>query len=221
MIVAITDKSFAGESGSRSAAILAGACAAGMAATWALAELVPAIRFKDAVVLSDAGRFDGPTAQSLAQALLSLLAPQLYVVWASALVLVALCRGRRGLALALVLVLALAPLSAELLKPLLAHPHDWVGARHLDAASWPSGHTTAATVLSLCAVLVAPAGLRRVVAVAAGAFAVAVGAALVLLARHMPSDVVGGYLLATLWVAAAVAALRWVGRGTPAPSVLN
>jgi membrane-associated phospholipid phosphatase len=36
----------------------------------------------------------------------------------------------------------------------------------------------------------------------------AVGCALLILAWHMPSDVLGGYLLATLWAALAVAALR-------------
>lgn len=192
----------------RSALLLAGACLAGMALTWTLAELVPAMRFKDAVVLYDAGRLDRPTVEALAQALLSLFWPPLLVFSGALLVLLSLRRGERGQALAVVLVLVLAPLSAELLKPLLAHPHDWVGPRHLDAASWPSGHTTVATVLALCAVLVAPRRLRPSVAVVAAAFALAVGAALVLLARHMPSDVVGGYLLATAWVACAVAILR-------------
>ncbi len=46
---------------------------------------------------------------------------------------VALTRGRPRLALAVALVLSLAPLTAEMLKPLLAHPHacvggGWVGA---------------------------------------------------------------------------------------------
>jgi membrane-associated phospholipid phosphatase len=38
--------------------------------------------------------------------------------------------------------------------------------------------------------------------------AAAVGCALLILAWHMPSDVLGGYLLATLWAALAVAMLR-------------
>jgi len=38
--------------------------------------------------------------------------------------------------------------------------------------------------------------------------AFAVGVALLVLAWHMPSDVVGGYLLATLWAALAFASLR-------------
>lgn len=186
-----------------------------MALTWVLAELVPAIRFKDAVLLYDAGRLDRPSVEALARALLALLYPPLFVLWGASLVLLAVRRGRRSVALAIALVLVLAPLSAELLKPLLAHQHDWLGPRHLEAASWPSGHTTAATTLALCAVLAAPARLRPAVAVAGGVFALAMGAALVLLARHMPSDVLGGYLLATLWVSCAVAVLRLMARPRP------
>jgi membrane-associated phospholipid phosphatase len=187
---------------------LACACLLGMALTWTLAELVPAVRFKDAVAFYDASRLDRPAIETLGKGLISLLDPPLFVVWAALLLFVAWRRGRRRLALVLALVLALAPLSAELLKPLLAHQHDWVGGRHLGPASWPSGHTTAATVLALCAVLVAPTRHRPLAAMAGGAFALAMGATLVLLARHMPSDVLGGYLLATLWVALALAVLR-------------
>src|SRR5437899_12818102 len=101
----------------------------------------------------------------------------------------------------------LAPLSAELLKPLLAHPHDQIGPTHITNASWPSGHATAALALAWCALLVAPPASRRLVAALGAAFAVAVGVALLVLAWHMPSDVVGGYLLATLWAALAFAVL--------------
>ena len=46
-------------------------------------------------------------------------------------------------------------------------------------------------------------------------FAVAVGCALLILAWHMPSDVLGGYLVAALWTALAVAALRAADRRWP------
>ena len=64
--------------------------------------------------------------------------------------------------------------------------------------------------------LVAPRRARPVVAVLAGAFALAVGAALLIRAWHMPSDVLGGYLLALLWTALAVAGVRWSERRWPA-----
>ena len=67
----------------------------------------------------------------------------------------------------------------------------------------------------LCAVLVAPARLRPLVASIGALYAVAVGFALLILAWHMPSDVLGGYLMATLWAALAVAALRAAERRWP------
>ena len=100
-----------------------------------------------------------------------------------------------------------------MLKPLLAHPHAHVRLHMTSiAASWPSGHATAAMALVLCAVLVAPSRLRPTVAALGGVFAVAVGCSLLILAWHMPSDVLGGYLLASLWMALAVAGLRAADR---------
>jgi hypothetical protein len=64
--------------------------------------------------------------------------------------------------------------------------------------------------LALCAVLVAPPALRLVVAVCGGAFAAAVGYAVLVLAWHFPSDVLGGFLMAGGWTALAVAFLRIV-----------
>ena len=61
--------------------------------------------------------------------------------------------------------------------------------------------------LVLCAVLVAPRRLRPTVAALGTVFAVGVGFSLLLLAWHLPSDVFGGYLVAALWAALAVAAV--------------
>jgi membrane-associated phospholipid phosphatase len=189
-----------------------------------LAELVPVTHFKDAVTLYDirhVGRLNRPLVEAPANFLLDVLYAPFFAVWGAILVLLALRGRRRALALAFVVVLPLAPLSAELLKPLLAHSHDQLGAaRYIAAASWPSGHSSAAAVLAWCAVLVAPPARRRTVALLAVLFALAVGVALLVLAWHMPSDVLGGYLLATLWVAGAVAVLcgreARRGRGQPA-----
>ncbi len=108
--------------------------------------------------------------------------------------------------------MGLAPLTTETLKPLLAHPHAQIAYTYIDPASWPSGHATAAAALVLCAVLVAPMWLRPAVAALGGVFAVAVGCSLLILAWHMPSDVLGGYLVASLWMALAVAGLRAADR---------
>jgi membrane-associated phospholipid phosphatase len=57
--------------------------------------------------------------------------------------------------------------------------------------------------------------MRPVVAIVGAAFAIAVGCALLILAAHMPSDVLGGYLVAILWTALAVAGLRAAERRWP------
>jgi membrane-associated phospholipid phosphatase len=139
---------------------------------------------------------------------LHLLEPLRFILWGFAIVCFALARGRPRLALAVAVVLTCAPLTADILKPLLAYPHVRVDHVRVGSASWPSGHATAALTLVLCALMVVPARWRRPLAWVGGAYVVAVGLALLILAWHMPSDVLGGYLLATLWAALAVAALR-------------
>jgi membrane-associated phospholipid phosphatase len=192
----------------RLALFVAGLCAVGLALTWVLAELVPVTHVKDAVALYDFTRLNRPLVEVPANALLDLLYPPFYAAWGIVLVVVALRRRLPWVALAVVVVMPLAPLSAELLKPLLAHSHDQIGPTHITNASWPSGHATAALALAWCALLVAPPASRRLVATLGAAFSAAVGVALLVLAWHMPSDVVGGYLLATLWAALAFAVLR-------------
>jgi membrane-associated phospholipid phosphatase len=187
---------------------VAGLCVLALALTWVVAALVPATHVKDAVALYDFTLLGGPHLDDLANALLHLLEPALYILWGLLLIAVALWRRRPQVALAVGLVMGLAPLTAETLKPLLAHPHARVGWSEVTAASWPSGHASAATALVMCAVLVAPRALRPTVAVLGAIFAAAVGFSLVLLAWHLPSDVLGGYLVGTLWMALAVAGLR-------------
>jgi membrane-associated phospholipid phosphatase len=196
----------------RLALLVAGLCAVGLALTWILAELVPITHVKDAVALYDFTRVNRPLVEAPANALLDLLYPPFYAAWGIVLVTIALRHRLLWVALAVAIVLPLAPLTAELLKPLLAHHHDQLGPKYIANASWPSGHATAATTLMWCALLVVPPAQRRVVAGLGVAFVLAVGGALLVLAWHMPSDVVGGYLLATFWAALAFAVLRGSGR---------
>jgi membrane-associated phospholipid phosphatase len=193
---------------------VAGLCLVGLTLTWVMAELVPATHVRDAVALHDFTLLSyRPRVDELANYLLHLLDPLLYTLWALTLVAIAFARGRARVALAVAVVLPLAPLTAEVLKPLLAHSHDQIGWDWVGAASWPSGHATAAATLALCAMLVAPQRLRPAVAAFGALFAVAVGCSLLILAWHMPSDVIGGYLVAALWTSLAVAGLRlWDAR---------
>jgi membrane-associated phospholipid phosphatase len=193
-------------------------CVFALAATWCAAALVPSVHTRDAYALFDFTQLQRRADVAFAaEALLDLLNPVTATLWACLLVAVALRRGLPRVALAVALVMGLAPLSADILKPLLAHSHAVVAEIHVNAASWPSGHATAALTLALCAVLVAPARLRPAVLSAGLLFAAAIGVALVILAWHMPSDVFGGYLLASLWMSLAVAALRASERRWPLP----
>ena len=204
-----------GRSGPGGALLLSGLCLTGLALIWVVAELLPAAQARDAVALRDFTLLSGPHVNALADLLLRLLDPLLFTVWALALVVLALARRRPRVALAVALVMGLAPLASEALKPLLAHPHIPAGSIYVAAASWPSGHATAAAALVLCALLVAPARLRPAVGALGAAFAAAVGCALLIRAWHMPSDVAGGYLMAALWMSLAVAGLRAAERRWP------
>ena len=196
---------------------VAALCLLGLVAVWLVAELVPAARVRDAALLRHFTDLSGPHVDPLALRLIRLLDPLLMTFWGLALVMFAIARrhGREALAVAIVFVAA--PLCADVLKPLLAHSHDSAGAVRIGDASWPSGHATAAMTVVLCAALVAPRRLRAGIAIFGGAFALAVGCALLIRAWHMPSDVIGGYLLAGLWMAFAVACLRASERGWPRP----
>jgi membrane-associated phospholipid phosphatase len=197
---------------------LAGVIVIALAAIWLVAELVPAVHLKDAVALYEITSLSRPRLDSVANFMLRLLDPAVFVLWGVALVAVAIARERPRLALLVVVVLVFAPLSAHTLKPLLAHDHAQIGYVHIGAASWPSGHSTAAAALALCALLVSPARLRPLVAALGLLFVLAIGFSLLMLGWHMPSDVLGGYLVAALWTALGVAALRAYERRYPRPA---
>lgn len=198
--------------------LLAAACVLGMALTWVLAALVPVTHDQDAFALYDFTRLDRPAIEAPARLLLDLLEPAFFIVWGLLLVAISISRRRPRVALAVALVLSLAPASAELLKPLLAHPHAEVVPLYIKGASWPSGHATAATALFWCVLLVVPSNLRRALALLGIVLLAAVGCSLLILAWHMPSDVIGGYLLGTLWFALALLGLRASNR---APTVYS
>ena len=130
---------------------------------------------------------------------------------------VALARGRAWRALAAGVLLVATCATTEVVKHLLAHARleNWLSPQ-IAVTSWPSGHSTAAMTLALCAVLVAPTALRAATALLGGAFAVGVGYAVLVLGWHFPSDVLGGFLMAGLWTSLAVAVLHRVEAPEPA-----
>jgi membrane-associated phospholipid phosphatase len=194
---------------------VAALCVIGLAMVWSVAELVPSAQYRDAVLLHDFTLLSRPRLDNIGETLLRALAPLPFIIWGVALMAIAFARERGRVALAVAGVMGLAPLSAEILKPLLAHSHLALDGMQVGPASWPSGHSTAALALALSALLVTPRRLRPLVAAIGALFALTVGCFLLILSWHMPSDVLGGYLMATLWAALAVAALRAAERRWP------
>jgi membrane-associated phospholipid phosphatase len=194
---------------------LAAACVVALAVIWVVAELVPSAHHEDAQLLYEFTTLERPKLDSAGKFLLHLLDPSLFILWAIALVAIAFVRVRPRVAVAIAAIMGLGPLTAEKLKPLLAHAHDQVGYVEVGPASWPSGHSTAAGVLMISALLVAPATLRVLVATLGAIFVAAVSVTLLILHWHLPSDVVGGWFVAAMWGSLAVAALRFGERVRP------
>ncbi len=139
------------------------------------------------------------------------------IIVLTAVVCVALLMRRRGLlALWLAVTVAGSALLNSILKASLQATRP-ASAGQLTAAhgfSFPSGHTQAATVTYPAVVLVVGwivfrpgRRVRRFSATAVYLLVAAVGASRVLLGVHWPSDVLGGFLLGSAWVAGATLTL--------------
>ncbi len=206
----------------------AGLAAVLLLITWVLAFHVSFFRHEDANILSGFIGLHRPHEAPIARAIADLCNPNPYVYLCAVVVLIAVLRRRPGVALVIVIVIFGANATTQVLKPLLAAPRPTIpGIWAISPASWPSGHATAAMSLALCAVLAAPARIRPVVAAVGAAFAVAVSYSFLTLTWHYPSDVFGGFLVATAWTLVGIAALLTVrarrqvdvAPEAPAPSV--
>lgn len=143
---------------------------------------------------------------------------------AAFLAAIALARGRPRVAGLVLLLVGLTSVSSQALKALLAYPRsdEMVDGARVDPAAFPSGHATASMALALALVLVVAPRLRPVAAVAGSALALAVSFSVISMGWHFPSDVIGGFLLATGWTLVLLAALlaadarspQRAGRGT-------
>ncbi|WP_151523372.1 phosphatase PAP2 family protein [Serinicoccus kebangsaanensis] len=160
----------------------------------------------------DSGLMDAVTVTGAQHQLLDSVLPNPYVLLALALgvgVLASLHRPRTGLAVLVsvpVLVASTQVLKALLPRPQLADP--W-----LMSNSLPSGHTGAAAALALALLLVAPRAWLPVASVLGAGLTVWMGALVVMLGFHRPSDVVASVLLAV-----GAGGLGLLVRGRPALS---
>ncbi len=200
-------------------------CALAMVVVWEAAAHLGTVRYRDAWLLHQLAGWNSPSLESFGNFVLHLLEPLLVTIWGTALVLIALARSQPRIAAAVAAVMTLAPLTSETLKPLLSVHHDTVGGTHVSPGSWPSGHSTAALAIALSATMVAAPRWRALVALLGAAFAAFVGIVLLVLVWHMPSDVLGGYLMASLWAALALAGVRaseriWPPAAPPTPAEL-
>jgi membrane-associated phospholipid phosphatase len=193
-------------------------CAALALLVWVVAFHTGPGRSADAAAYAGFVSLQGSVAAGTADAVATLCNVAPYALLSTALVLAGLVlRGRRhAVAAAALLVIPCAV--SQVLKPTLATERAAVRGPNgigVEPASWPSGHSTAAMALALAAVIVAPAALRAVTAVAGGLFAIAIGYSVVLLGWHMPSDVLGGYAIAGAAAGVATAVL-WATAPRPA-----
>lgn len=215
-------QSSSGELTARSALWAAGVSLSGLIVTGVVALLLPVGYRFDQNTLHGFTQLNQPRVTPAIDLLMQVGNPPVYALLGVLIAGVALRRHRPRLALAVLAILVASGTTAELLKPLLGgtRPPDWVGVGPpwaIGQASWPSGHATAAMSLSMSAILVTPARLRHLTAVAGALLTIAVSYALIATAAHLPSDVIGAFFVSSLWTALALAAL-WRSSPSTDPS---
>ena len=171
-------------------------------------------RWLDALALHGFLEVGDSPVRPLAMGLAHLADPAPFATLGIALAVIALVRERPRSALAVAVILVGGGITSQTLKPLLGEQR----VLEIASASWPSGHATASMSLALCAVLVAPPLLRPLAAAVGVVYTLGVSYGLLAIGWHLPSDVIGGYLVAATWALAALAALWAADRRWPARS---
>jgi membrane-associated phospholipid phosphatase len=197
----------------------AAGCVVAFAALMVLAYFVTPSAWLDGAALNGFQALSGGRIDTVAEAFASLCNPAPYAV-AGVIVIGAafLLKGLRTAA-AVGLLLAGANITSQGLKPLLAHHRELYNTQwhlfNIQDAAFPSGHATAAMSISLAVLMIVPRSYRPLAAVLGTGFTLAVSFSILILHWHFPSDVVGGYLIATAWGLVTLAALRYAGERWP------
>lgn len=160
---------------------------------------------------------DEPSGDTLADAIASLGDPLPMLVLLAVACAIGLLRGRPRGVLAALLVVIGANVTTQLFKILLAHPRVKlaISGDPFEPNTFPSGHTTAAASVAIAFAFVLPAALRNLALTLGAAFALAVGASVVVIGWHYPSDVLGAYLVVACWGFAVLAAMRAIAPRRP------
>ncbi len=192
-------------------------CAGAFVVMLALAYGSPGARWLDASALQGFANLQRPTIDTVTMWLGELGDPAEVIVIASILSAIALARGRPRMAALVVALVGVTSISSQLLKALLAYPRsdELIDGAHVAPAAFPSGHATASMTLAIALVLVVSPRLRPAAALVGSALALAVSFSVMSMGWHFPSDVIGGFLLATGWTLILLAGLKVVDARYP------
>ncbi len=186
------------------------ACVSGLTVLAALTYQAEPFTRRDAEVLGWLSAPSGSFVEGIAEVAMRLADP--LPLLAALAVVCGLGRhwGRRRETLAALALVAGANLTTQVLKAALSHPRyqPLLGYRQVGSASFPSGHATGSLSIALALVLVAPRPWHLAALLAGSAFALAVSCSVLVLNRHFPSDVLGGWLVTGAWFFAVLVALQ-------------
>jgi membrane-associated phospholipid phosphatase len=166
----------------------------------------------DAKVLNRFGDQGAPSLHAAATFVAHLADPLPQAVLLALACLIAWHSERSRYAIAAIALVAGANLTTQVLKTILAQSRyqPILGYRQVGTEAFPSGHATAAMSMALVFMLVVPRSWRPLTTTIGVCLVTAVGCAVVILHRHYPSDVIGGWLVAGGWCFAVVAGLRGI-----------
>jgi membrane-associated phospholipid phosphatase len=189
------------------------------AALMAAAYAWPTARYVDAAALKGFLALQEPLGEHRAERLAEMADPFPFGLLVVALCLTGLLIRRPRHVVAAFVMVGGANVTTQILKPLLSESRTYgmLGSEQVSDTAFPSGHATASMSLALAAVLVAPHALRPLAAALGSLYPVLVSYGFLSLGWHLPSDVVGGYLVATAWSLLAVAGLRAAATRLPEP----
>ena len=184
-------------------------CAAAFAVMLALAYGSPQARWLDASAFEGFMGLQRPKVTDLTTRVGRLGDPAQVAVITLGLMAVAFARGRPRMALLVGLLVGLTSVSSQALKALLAYPRsdELINGAAVTAEAFPSGHATASMTIAIALVLVVSARLRPMAAIVGSALALGVSFSVVSEGHHFPSDIIGGFLLATGWTLVLLAGL--------------